>query len=161
MGMDMARFWRSSAMARRSVPLTMTAELSIPGDLPWIEKRGCCCSTAAAIGYWHSVQTGSGRGRRLRFYEGRVPGYHSAIPAVEWAGASVLPVTQVIVMSEVTSVSAPRGGLMLSGRCCFAASRVIQELIGSSRRVLHFVLGPGRGMIGELGIERLVSHPNW
>jgi hypothetical protein len=35
--------------------------------------------------------------------------------------------TQVIVMSEVTSVSAPRGGLMLGGRCCFAASRVIQE----------------------------------
>jgi hypothetical protein len=57
MGMDMGRFWRSSPMARSSVPLTMTAELLIRGDLPWIKKKGCCFSTAAAIGYWHSVQT--------------------------------------------------------------------------------------------------------
>jgi hypothetical protein len=33
----------------------MTAELLIPGDLPWIKKKGCCFSTAALIGYWHSV----------------------------------------------------------------------------------------------------------
>ena len=39
MGMDMARFWRSSAMERRSVPLTMTAELLIPGALPWIKEE--------------------------------------------------------------------------------------------------------------------------
>ena len=39
-------------------PLAMTAELLIPEDLPWIKKKGCCFSTAAVIGYWHSVQTG-------------------------------------------------------------------------------------------------------
>ena len=97
----------------------MTAELLIPVDSPWIKTKGCCFSTAAVIGSWRR----SGRGRRLRFHEGRMPGYRSAIPAVEWASASVLPVTQVTVMSEVTCVSAPRGGVMLSVRCCFAVSR--------------------------------------
>src|ERR1700693_4322744 len=36
----------------------MTAELLIPGALPWIKKKACCFSTAALIGYWHSVETG-------------------------------------------------------------------------------------------------------
>src|ERR1700728_4780589 len=71
-----------------------------------------------------------------------MPGYHSAIPAVEWASASVLPVTQVSVMSAVTSVSALRPRLMLSAGAALRLHASSTNVMGSPRLILHFVLGP-------------------
>jgi hypothetical protein len=80
----MARFWRSSATARWSVALAMTAELLIPGDLSWIKKRGCCFSTAAVIGYWRSVQTGPSFATRADATDGHLVRIFSPAKSAEF-----------------------------------------------------------------------------